>query len=141
MHDRPGFRERLSCCNDYYTDAFLQATYSCFRFLWPHDIKDAYTLNQRTGLFQISKNFLARIHDLRCWTMDSDFLNKYPDFQGDIPVSNPIPPHLSLTASQTQFYHFSGRSVADQEEDNLNEGQCGALWLDLDLDLDLAFAV
>ena len=66
--------------------------------------------------------------------MDSDFLNKYPDFQGDIPVSNSIPTQLTLAGIQSQFYHFSRASAADQEEDNLDGVQRGVLWPELDLE-------
>lgn len=78
-----------------------------FRFLWPHDFKDTYNIDPRSGLYHLSPQFLSCMQDLRCWTMNSDFLRKYPDFQGDIPISNPLPlRHLNLEAGLSQWCYF-----------------------------------
>lgn len=104
-----------------------------FQFLWPHDIEDAFNLNPQTNLYQLSKGFLVRFQDLRCWTMNSDFLNKYPDFRGDIPVSNPKPVQLSLTTTELHCYYFINHHMEDQEEENPLEGQSEGLWPRLEL--------
>ena len=83
-----------------------------FQFLWPHEFKDTYRLDHETGLFRLSPLFISSMQDLRCWTMNSDFLQKYPDFQGDTPITNPRPAMLTLKDAEPQWYYFQAREDA-----------------------------
>lgn len=50
--------------------------------------------NVQTQRYHVSSTFLDRVSDLRSWTMNSDLLEKYPEFSGHIPISNRIPTSL-----------------------------------------------
>ncbi|OQV10423.1 hypothetical protein CLAIMM_14424 [Cladophialophora immunda] len=121
----PGFRERLSICHDYYTDVFLHATHTMFRFLWPYDFKEAFKLNVQTGLCHLSPRFLASMHDIRCWTMNSDFFQSWPDFRGDVPVSNPEPAQPSL---HTAWYAFQAQEDSETYQDDASNEKCFGVW-------------
>ncbi|OAP60914.1 hypothetical protein AYL99_05916 [Fonsecaea erecta] len=123
----PGFRERLSICHDYYTDVFLHATHTMFRFLWPYDFQDAFRSSSLTGLRHLSPRFLASMQDIRCWTMNSDFFQRWPDFRGDVPVSNPRPaPQPGL---HTLWHAFQGRDETEADQDAASDETCFGVWV------------
>lgn len=41
--------------------------------------------------FQISPQFEARISDIKCWAMESEFFSHYPELYSDIPSVTQIP--------------------------------------------------
>lgn len=96
-----------------------------FRFLWPYEFHESYSVNPQTGMYHLSPQFIANIQDLRCWTMNSDFFQKYPDFLGDVPVSNPRPAMLTLPDAQMLWYDFQARKDAEEypEQDSVQPVQ------------------
>ncbi|KEF54541.1 uncharacterized protein A1O9_08983 [Exophiala aquamarina CBS 119918] len=117
----PGFRERLTVCHQYSSDNFLRAMHIMFQFLWPYDLRATYDINPQTGLSQFSPQFLEHLGDLRCWTMNSDFLVEFPDFRGDVPTFNGGPPSLlSIGVSYPEWYRFD---TTEDEESSRNSLQ------------------
>lgn len=105
---RPGFREHLVFDHrKYHNNTFSNDYGVSIRFLWPYELRDTYLINRQTGLFQFSADFIERADDLRCYTMKSQFLTKYPEFQGDVPVFDPAPRMMpQLGNNKAIFCHF-----------------------------------
>lgn len=77
-------RERLCFGGEKYcTDKFWSAVFRHCRFAWPHNLANAYETDPLSGLLQYSASFRARLFDLNCWTMESDFFNHFPEFRSD----------------------------------------------------------
>lgn len=78
-----------------------QDTYCCgllqlgiaehFRFRWPFAFSDAYHVDHTTGLFQFSSEFLIRVDDISCWTLEREFFQKYPQLTGSTECFEPTP--------------------------------------------------
>jgi hypothetical protein len=94
---------------------------SSFRFLWPFEVRDTYVQNRETRLFHFSSTFLERTEDLRCWCMEVDFVNAYPEFRGDIPLFNSRAPQLDFRSDVTQWQYFPSRP--EIEEDGNSSGE------------------
>lgn len=91
-----------------------------FRFIWPYDLKATYHINPQTGLSQFSPRFLEHLQDIRCWTMNSDFLVTYPDFRGEVPVWNAGPSALLSTAvTYAEWYHFNNLEEEESSRTSL----------------------
>lgn len=58
-------------------------------FVWPFEPENTFMRNTVTGLYSYSPAFIERQKDLRCWTMRSDFFEKFPELRPDIPAFNP----------------------------------------------------
>lgn len=99
MREHLVFNHKKYCNNIFSTDYG-----NGFRFLWPFELRDAYLKNRETGFYQFSADFINRTNDLRCYTMKADFLAKYPEFQGDIPIFEPAPRKGKLGG--VGFWHF-----------------------------------
>lgn len=67
-------------------NAFSRMFNMSFRFLWPFEVRDAYTRNTETGLLSFPSAFSERMADVRCWAMARDFVTAYPEFEGDVPL-------------------------------------------------------
>lgn len=52
-----------------------------------------------------------RFHNLNYWSIDTAFLTEYPEFVGDIPVYNSIPPKVEERDISNQYFFF-------QDEEN-----------------------
>ena len=103
-------------CETYCRDAFSKRFAEKFKFLWPFEVRDMYTRNRETQLYQFSRTFLDRADDLRCYCMDSSFFGVYPEFRGDIPIFNSLPKHLDLGGDTTQLQCFPvHQEIEDQE--------------------------
>jgi hypothetical protein len=102
MREHLVFNHKKYCNNTFSNDYGL-----AFRFLWPFEVRDTYLKNRETGLYQFSADFTERANDLRCWSMKSEFLTKYPEFQGDVPIFDPAPRAMpKVTRPDHLFYHF-----------------------------------
>jgi len=94
---RPSFREHFVFAHsNFCKNVFSRMFNISYRFLWPFEIRDAYTRNTLTGLLSFSSAFTNRLGDVRCWAMTRDFITAYPEFEGDVPLFEPQPTHLSL---------------------------------------------
>ncbi|KAJ9633620.1 hypothetical protein H2204_006826 [Knufia peltigerae] len=116
----PGFRERLTVCPQYSNDTFLHAMYFMFQFRWPYSLKATYNVDPQTGLSHFSPQFLEHLGDLRCWTMNSDFLIQYPDFRGDIPIFNAGPSNLGLLNSSISYPDWYNFDSAEEEKSHIH---------------------
>lgn len=91
-----------------------------FRFIWPHDLKAAFHINPETGLSHFSPRFLEHLQDIRCWTMNSDFLITFPDFRGEIPIWNAGPSGLLSTGvTYSEWYDFNDLEEEGPSRSNL----------------------
>lgn len=120
--ERPGFRERIIFGHgEYCNNTFSKMFASSFRFLWPFEVRDTYVQNRETRLFHFSSTFLERTEDLRCWCMEVDFVNAYPEFRGDIPLFNSRAPQLDFRSDVTQWQYFPSRPEIEEEGSSSGE--------------------
>lgn len=49
---------------------------------------------------------MRRLNNINYWTVDSAFLTEFPEFTGDVPTYNSIPPCINEKASGGQTFHF-----------------------------------
>jgi hypothetical protein len=47
-----------------------------------------------------------RADDVRCYAMTASFLMKYPEFQGDVPMFDPVPRLMPEIGRGDMFCHF-----------------------------------
>lgn len=108
MNIRPGVRERLVFGQDrYYSEEkFLRLFSSSTMFLWPFSMADTFFDNKQTGLYQFSPELTMRFHNINCWSIDTAFITEYPEFAGDIPTYNSIPPHIDDKMSDGKNFYF-----------------------------------
>ena len=114
---RPGARE-LWAFNEhrYCSNTFLRLFRESFQVLWPFEFRDCYMRNVQTQQYHISSTFVDRVSDLRSWTVNSDLLEKYPEFSGHIPISNRIPTSLwSFPNKANPLLTFNGACPPDQQ--------------------------
>ena len=64
------------------------------RILWPYSFRDCYM--NAGDKFLISPQFEARISDIKCWAMESEFFSHYPELYGDIPSVSQIPQSMPV---------------------------------------------
>lgn len=80
----PAFREKLVLGQHRYrSDNFWQRYVEDFRFVWPHNLEDAWVLNLQTNTFEFAPLFRQHVYDPNCWTMLSDFFDIFPELHGD----------------------------------------------------------
>lgn len=58
---------------------------SATRFRWEDSVHAAYFRNPATSMMQLRSEFVARLDNADCWTLQSDFFDVYPEFEGDAP--------------------------------------------------------
>ncbi|KEF63532.1 uncharacterized protein A1O9_01510 [Exophiala aquamarina CBS 119918] len=86
----PGVREHiLFSPRKYATNKFMDEFREQSKFVWPFEPENTFMRNTMTGLYSYSPAFIERQKDLRCWTMRSDFFEKFPELRTDIPAFNP----------------------------------------------------
>lgn len=78
------------------TNAFWANFFRNFRFYWPSDIKHAFQPTENGQLLAFSGELQNRFRDLPHWRMDTEFLNKFPDFVCDVQAYQGIPTTLEL---------------------------------------------
>ncbi|RDW67532.1 hypothetical protein BP6252_08928 [Coleophoma cylindrospora] len=76
------------------------------KFLWPYEFRDTYVRNRNTNLYEFSKTFLHQANDLGCYTLDSSFFAKYPEFQGDVPIYQSLPRLCSSISSHSTSWQY-----------------------------------
>ena len=110
---RPGFRERLVFhCNNYYSqEVFFQDFHDSTCFLWPYNFADTFFQSKETHLLQFSPELLKRFNNNNCWTVDSGFLVRYPEFVGDLPTYNSIPARIEDKGSDEQNFYLQDESL------------------------------
>lgn len=104
----PGMRERLVFdSNKYYSsEAFHRMFTHSFCFVWPFSLYDTFVAGKRSQLMQFSSELLRRFNNLNYWVMDGALLKHFPEFAGDVPAYNTIPPSIQVTLPGGQYFHF-----------------------------------
>ncbi|KIW71708.1 hypothetical protein PV04_03843 [Phialophora macrospora] len=104
----PGLRERLIFSQPQFAadaDRYAELFRANLRFLWPFEPEDIYSRDPSTGRYSFSEQFVGRVEDLSCWTMDNDYFVALPELLGDIPRFSPSPSYglgrHSLTVQRT----------------------------------------
>ncbi|GAB7350831.1 hypothetical protein MBLNU459_g1364t1 [Dothideomycetes sp. NU459] len=107
----PGVRERFVFDNAKYShDDFQDILGGSTCFLWPFNFSDMFTHNAKTQLYQFSDELIARFDNVSCWTVDSAFLTQYPEFMGDMPTFNSVPPTINDKPCR-ELLNVSGEGV------------------------------
>lgn len=122
---RPGVRERFVFDSAKYShDNFLQIFGQSTRFLWPFKFSDMFRQNGKTRLLQFSPELTKRFSTLNCWTIDSAFLHAYPEFMGDMPTFNSVPPQINDQPYSGQSYLGDDvQDVSTQEQGYVGVGR------------------
>ncbi|KAH6699807.1 hypothetical protein BKA61DRAFT_208170 [Leptodontidium sp. MPI-SDFR-AT-0119] len=117
----PGFREHLVFGHRKYNNNTFANDYGrSVRFLWPYELRDTYLKSRQTGLYRFSGDYIQRADDIQCYTMTMQFLCKYPEFQGDVPVFDPAPGMIhALGGSRATFCHFPVPNGALEEVEEM----------------------
>ncbi|OCT54625.1 hypothetical protein CLCR_02874 [Cladophialophora carrionii] len=118
----PGLRERLIFSQAQFAadaDRYAELFRTNIRFLWPFEPEDIYFRDPSTGRYSFSEQFVGRVEDLSCWTMDNDYFVALPELLGDIPRFSPSPSYGLSHHAPTAQRAFQGR--APREPDNGRE--------------------
>lgn len=87
---RPSARERvLRNPTRYHTLQFVISLLSSTRFIWPFSVLDAIDSGTEHAERYFQEEFLIRAENLRSHTLVKDFLDRYPEFRGEIPQFEP----------------------------------------------------
>lgn len=61
------------------------------RFIWPYQASSTITVSRSTGLLCLTDEFILRVGNIRSHVLTTDFLAKYPEFEGEAPRLEPSP--------------------------------------------------
>ncbi|KAM0346277.1 hypothetical protein ACHAPU_005704 [Fusarium lateritium] len=123
----PGLRERLIFSQHHYcSNAFWHLLQSNLKILWQEGFRDTFYHNAHSGKYQISPGFEQRIRDLNAWTMSTDFFERFPELNEDIPAYLGIPPSVGEMQS-TAVIPTTQRRRRDDEDTNALQGQRAAI--------------
>ncbi|KAM0278417.1 hypothetical protein ACHAQH_005172 [Verticillium albo-atrum] len=114
----PGLRERFVFSqHQYCANLFWQLFRSNLTILWQFGFNDCFMRNTATGLFQLSPIFEDRIRDIRSWTMNVDFLDRFPELRDDIPGYGGIPPITSTPSNVSWSMSLHTRAWETEHEE------------------------
>lgn len=83
---RPALRYRFAVSpHQYCGNMFWHMFKEHLRIVWPYDFRDCYVRNVQLGTYGLSSLFKETVHNLRCWTMEPDFFDRFPELRQDIP--------------------------------------------------------
>lgn len=84
----PALRDRLVRHHSYYfaTTEFSIQYRLHFKFIWPYGFDETYRFDQQTGQYAISPLFDQYHRDMRCWSLEPVFFQKFPELIGEISV-------------------------------------------------------
>lgn len=98
----------------YSSETFLQCFSASTSFLWPFSLNDTYYEDTNTRLLQFSPEIMRRFYNINYWSIDSAFMVEYPEFMGDIPIYNSVPPKVDDKYTSNQYFYHQ------EEEQNVN---------------------
>ncbi|TIC92871.1 hypothetical protein CH35J_009980 [Colletotrichum higginsianum] len=82
----PALRYRFAVSpHQYCGNMFWHMFKEHLRIVWPYDFRDCYVRNVQLGTYGLSSLFKETVHNLRCWTMEPDFFDRFPELRQDIP--------------------------------------------------------
>ncbi|KIW37487.1 uncharacterized protein PV06_10526 [Exophiala oligosperma] len=91
----PGLREKILLSPlKFATNQFMDALRAHVTFTWNRDNTDLYTKESLTGLYRYSDLSIARLKDMRCYTMSQEFFLHFPELRADIPCDAVLPQSL-----------------------------------------------
>jgi len=84
----PSLRDRLVRHHNYYfaTTEFSVQYRLHFKFAWPFAFEDTYNIDPITKEYQISSLFDQYHRDMKCWSLEPEFFEKFPELIGEITV-------------------------------------------------------
>jgi len=84
----PALRDRLIRHHNYYfaTSEFSIHYRQHFKFSWPFSFDDTYHYEPETKTYSTSPLFERYHRDMRCWSLEQVFFEKFPEFKGSIGV-------------------------------------------------------
>ena len=59
---------------------------------------------------------MKRFNNLNCWAVDAAFIAAYPEFAGDIPTYNSVPPRIEDKAFDGYWFDREGGSQGDETQ-------------------------
>ncbi|KUJ07683.1 uncharacterized protein LY89DRAFT_742453 [Mollisia scopiformis] len=82
----PALRDRLVRQHNYYfgTTDFSVNYRHHFKFSWPFNFDDIYAYDHKNRSYQLSPLFERYHQDVRCWSLQKAFFDKFPEFIGEI---------------------------------------------------------
>ena len=112
----PTFRQRfIFSPHAYCGNEFWRIYQSELKLLWPFEFRDCYTHDLETGLYKPSRLFEETMNNVKCWTMGSDFFQRFPELSSDIPVSGRIPKALPAASDLVESRSQRRSSAAPAE--------------------------
>ncbi|KAF4990277.1 hypothetical protein FGRMN_8585 [Fusarium graminum] len=123
----PGLRERLIFSqHNYCSNIFWHLLQSNLKILWQEGFQETFYHNAHSGKYQISPRFEQRIRDINAWTMSTDFFERFPELNEDIPAYMGIPPNVGEMQS-TAVIPTTQRRRRDDDDTNAFNGQRAAI--------------
>ena len=100
---RPALRDRLVRHHNYYfaTTEFATHYREHFKFSWPFGFDETYRYNPSTKSYRISPLFERYHRDMRCWSMEEVFFQKFPELVGEMSVHQLDPLDMSSSSTGT----------------------------------------
>ncbi len=89
MYHRPGLRDRLVFSHKHYTSTgdFSAAFCENLHFNWPFSDDEILILDSETQRYKLSALFEEYACDLKNWTMNEGFFEKFVEMKYDIPAT------------------------------------------------------
>ena len=66
------------------SDKFWNEVIHLFQFCWPYGADEAFSLDQKSGLYHFSGLYERQVREIRMWKMHPSFFVSYPDTYDDI---------------------------------------------------------
>ena len=97
----PALRDRLVRHHNYYfaTSEFSVHYRQHFKFSWPFGFDETYRYDPLTNKYQISPLFERYHRDVRCWSLEKVFFQKFPELIGEISVYQIDPNDVSSSSA------------------------------------------
>lgn len=111
----PALRDRLVRHHNYYfADSEFSTQYrQHFKFSWPFGFDDTYRYDPARRTYRISPLFERYHRDMRCWSLEQVFFDRFPELTGEISVYQ-IDPH-DLSSSTTLPTNISPHQPFDMD--------------------------
>jgi hypothetical protein len=94
-------RDRLVRHHNYYfaTSEFSVHYRQHFKFSWPFGFDETYRYEPATKTYRISPLFERYHRDMRCWSLEQVFFQKFPELIGEISVYEIDPGNVSSSTT------------------------------------------
>jgi hypothetical protein len=115
----PHLRERLMSHHNYYfaSSDFCSKYRDHFRFHFPFGFDQIYTFDPLTGNYALTPLFEMYHQDIKSWSMEKVFFEKFPELLGEISVfedNKPTTQHFNLGSGVKQTSHTNVLELFDE---------------------------